>query len=106
MSSAWTVGCLMALSALCATPATAQSFPRGTFKTTGPIGPITVSIDDSNHVTLRMNGQDMVHGTAAVTGGEVAMTDLSGTMACPATQVGHYKWALQGNTLTFTLIAD
>jgi len=100
------VGCLVAFSALCATPVTAQSFPRGTFKTTGPMGPITVTIDDSNHVTLSMNGQAMVHGTATVTGGEVALSDVSGNMACPATQVGHYKWALQANTLTFTLIAD
>lgn len=85
---------------------TDQIFPTGRFTyTVGEYSP-TVDIYEGGKTTLSLEGEIIVIGKYQVTGDLFEVEDVEGSYASPEYGVGKYRWNLDGNTLTFTLVED
>jgi hypothetical protein len=93
---------LTTCSALVALPLFAADFPAGTYAMSG----ITLSFDGNGHFRGSQKGEVKVEGDYAVSGDQLKVTDKSGAWACPAAQVGTYRWKSDGDTLTFSKVSD
>ena len=57
--------------------------------------------------TIARNGVSLIHGTAAfASGGKITFGHESGPAACPASEPGSYRYAVNGKTLSFSLVKD
>ncbi|MCI0416077.1 hypothetical protein L0222_25160 [bacterium] len=64
-------------------------------------------LGEEGQFTSTQNGEVVVRGTYAVSGDQMAFSDAEGKMACAKEQAsGSYKPALDGGTLSFTLVDD
>lgn len=64
-------------------------------------------LGEEGQFTSTQNGEVVVRGTYAVSGDQMAFSDAEGKMACAKEQAsGSYKPALDGRTLSFTLVDD
>ena len=84
----------------------AHHFPTGKFTyTVGEYSP-SVDISEQGTMIISLEGEVIVISKYQVTGILIDVTDLEGTYAGPEYGIGRYKWNLEGETLTFTLIED
>lgn len=93
---------LATCSVVAAAPASAADFPGGTYTTPG----FTLSFDGNGHFRGSQKGAVKVEGDYAVNGDQLEFTDRSGTWACPASQVGTYRWKSDGETLALSKVSD
>jgi len=93
---------LATCSAFAAAPAFAADFSGGTYTTSG----ITLSFDGNGHFRGSQKDAVKVEGDYAVSGDQMTFTDSSGPWACPAKQIGTYRWKTEGDTLTFSKVSD
>lgn len=100
---------MLAASLLAATVATlvapcaaAADFPAGTYAAAG----ITLTFDSNGHFHGRQKDAVVVEGDYNVKGDQLEFADKSGPWACPAGQMGTYHWKTQGETVTFSKVAD
>ena len=71
------------------------------------VGNWELILGDEGQFTTSRNGEVMVRGAYAVTGDQITFSDAEGAMACLNEQAaGSYTPALDGATLTFTLVDD
>ena len=111
-----TASIVFVLMALCSF-ASAQEW-AGTYTTTisvadvppdmkAAVGLWELILGEEGQFTTTQNGEVVVQGTYAVAGDQMTFADVEGKMACAKEQAsGIYKPALDGGTLTFTLIDD
>ncbi|MEW5869158.1 MAG: hypothetical protein AB1894_07790 [Chloroflexota bacterium] len=86
------------------TPAT--TFPTGTFTyTVGDASPI-VEFDGHGGVTVTLDGEVIVTASYKVLGDVIEVVDEGSPYATPEYGVGRYKWRLEGQALTFSVIED
>jgi hypothetical protein len=107
---------IFALIAFCSF-ASAQEW-AGTYTTTiGPadvppemtaaVGTWELILGDEGDFTTTQNGEVAVRGTYAISGDQMSFSDAEGKMACAKEQAsGVYKPAVDGGTLSFTLVDD
>jgi hypothetical protein len=108
---------MIALFCLSSSVALAQEY-AGTYITTindadvppdmkAAVGNWELILGDEGQFTSSKNGEVMVRGAYVVTGDQMTFSDAEGPMACPNEQAtGSYTPALEGATLTFTLVDD
>jgi len=85
---------------------TTQLFPTGKFTyTVGEVSPV-IDMDGQGKMTLFLEGEIIVVSKYQVIGDVLEVQDVEGSYAGPEYGIGRYKWNLEGNTLTFTLIED
>jgi hypothetical protein len=82
--------------------ASAADFPAGTYTQPG----FTLAFDGNGHFRGSQKDAVKVEGDYAVQGDQLKFTDRSGAWACPANQVGAYRWKSDGGTLTFSKVSD
>lgn len=83
-----------------------QVFPIGKFTyTVGEYSPV-VDIYEGEKITLSLGGEIIVISKYQVTGDLLEVEDVEGAYAAPEYGVGKYRWNLDGDTLTFTLVED
>ena len=83
-----------------------QVFPTGKFTyTVGEHSPV-VDIYEGGKITLSLEGEIIVVSKYQVTGDLLEVDDVEGLYAVPEYGAGKYRWNLDGNTLTFTLVED
>lgn len=71
------------------------------------VGNWELNLGDEGQFTTSRNGEVVVTGNYAVTGDQMTFSDTDGAMACEGPQAaGSYIPALDGATLTFTLVDD
>jgi hypothetical protein len=71
------------------------------------VGNWELILGDEGQFTTSRNGEVMARGTYVVTGDQMTFSDSEGPMACRNEQAaGSYTPALDGATLTFTLVED
>ena len=97
--------------------ASAQDWP-GTYTTTISVADVPpemkaaagaweLILGEEGQYTTTHNGEVVVRGTYAVAGEQMTFSDAEGKMACLQDQAsGVYTPALDGGTLTFTLVDD
>ncbi|WIG56321.1 MAG: hypothetical protein OJF61_002109 [Rhodanobacteraceae bacterium] len=85
-----------------AAPALAADFPAGTYMDSG----FTLSFDGNGHFRGSQKDTLKVEGDYAVSGDQLKFTDTGGPWACPAQQVGTYRWKSDGGALTFSKVSD
>jgi hypothetical protein len=74
---------------------------------TAAVGSWELILGDEGQFTTTQNGEVVVRGTYAVSGDQMSFSDAEGKMACGKEQAsGTYKPALDGGTLSFTIIDD
>lgn len=77
---------------------------------TGPDGQMVkfkmIIAEDSYQLDMGMDGNINVVGKVVAEGDQVSVWDVSGELACPGDQKGVYKFAVDGDTLTFTKVED
>jgi hypothetical protein len=74
---------------------------------TAAVGSWELILGDEGEFTTSQNGEVVVRGTYAVSGDQMSFSDAEGKMACAKEQAsGSYKPALDGGTLSFTLVED
>jgi hypothetical protein len=84
-------------------PAAVASFPIGTYDAGG----VTLSFGADGAYRVLQGDKAMVEGTFKVDGDSVALTDVSGSFACPASgRTGVYSWRFDGHALTLTKMSD
>lgn len=84
----------------------AQVFPTGKFTyTVGEYSPV-VDICEGGKITLSLEGEIIVISKYQVTGDLLEVEDVEGSYAAPEYGAGKYRWNLDENTLTFTLVED
>ncbi|MCB0529473.1 MAG: hypothetical protein KDC65_13405 [Saprospiraceae bacterium] len=66
---------------------------------------MTIS-DDSYQIDFGMDGRVDITGSYTADGDQVTVWDTAGENTCPSDQKGVYKYALDGDTLTFTQVKD
>ena len=93
---------LATCSALVASAAFAADFPAGTYMASD----VTLSFDGNGHFRGSQKDAVKVEGDYAVSGDQLKFTDKSGAWACPAAQVGTYRWRSDGDTLTLSKVSD
>lgn len=85
----------------------AERFPIGTYETTSGGAVITMAFDSYGRYTVARDEEFAVRGSYRVSGDEIELTDLRGPRAGMGDrQTGTYKWHIEAETLTFTLIQD
>ena len=83
-----------------------QVFPIGKFTyTVGEYSPV-VDIYEQGKITLTLGGEVIVVSKYKVTGDILEVEDVEGSYAAPEYGIGKYRWKLEENILTFTLIED
>ena len=83
-----------------------QVFPTGKFiYTVGEYSPV-VDIYEGGKITLSLGGEIIVISKYQLAGDLLEVDDVEGAYAVPQYGVGKYRWNLDGNTLTFTLVED
>ena len=83
-----------------------QVFPTGKFTyTVGEYSPV-VDIYEGGKITLSLENEIIVISKYQVTGDLLEVEDVEGSYAVPEYGAGRYRWNLDGNTLTFTLVED
>ena len=82
--------------------APAADFPAGTYLSSD----VTLNFDGNGHFRGSQKDAMKVEGDYAVSGDQLKFNDKSGAWACPATQVGTYRWKSDGDTLTFSKVSD
>ena len=87
---------------LAVSAASAADFPAGTYAASG----ITLNFDGKGHFRGSQKDAVVVEGSYNVKGDQLEFADKSGPWACPAEQTGTYGWKPNGETLTFSKIAD
>ena len=71
------------------------------------VGNWELILGDEGQFSTSRNGEVVVRGTYAVTADQMNFSDAEGSMACTGEQAaGSYGVALEGGTLTFTLVDD
>lgn len=66
-----------------------------------------LKLADDSRFTVLNDGEVVVEGRYTVEENQLEFTDEKGPLACQAEQeTGIYKWALEGKTLTLTLVDD
>ena len=71
------------------------------------VGNWELILGDEGQFTTSRNGEVMVRGSYVVSGDQMTFSDADGPMACLNEQAaGSYTPALDGATLTFTLVDD
>ncbi len=66
-----------------------------------------LKLADDSRFTVFLDGEVVVEGRYTVEENQLEFTDEKGPLACRAEQAtGIYKWALDGKTLTLTLVED
>jgi hypothetical protein len=61
---------------------------------------------ERGRLTVSRDGKTAVEGSYKISADEVTVLDVKGPMACPPDQTGRYKWKLDGERLTLTVIED
>jgi hypothetical protein len=91
-------------SALAAPPALAGDFPAGAYTVPG----VTLTFEGNGHFRATQKDAMKVEGDYTIDGDQLQITDKSGPWACtkPAEQTGTYRWKAEGDTLTFSKVAD
>lgn len=83
----------------------AEGFP--TYTATRGGAAIALTFDARGKYTLTRDGEFAVRGSYRVAGDEITFTDERGPRAGTGDkQVGRYRWKLEDETLTFTLVED
>lgn len=93
---------LTCASALAVLSAFAADFPAGTYTESG----FTLAFDGNGHFRGSQKDAVKVEGDYAVSGDQLKFTDTSGPWACPAKQIGTYRWKSDGDTLTLSKLSD
>ena len=63
--------------------------------------------EDGHYVVKDNNDNISSEGSYVAEGDQIALTDVSGPVACSgAAKTGKYKWNLDGDKLTFTVVDD
>jgi hypothetical protein len=71
------------------------------------VGSWEIVLDDEGRFTAVQNGEVAVRGTYSVSGDQMTFSDVDGKLACTEDYVvGTYTAALEGATLSFTLVND
>ncbi len=70
------------------------------------VGRWELILSDEGTFTTAQNGEVVVRGSYVVSADQMSFSDSEGKMACPEQSTGTYKPALNGATLTFTLVED
>ena len=88
------------------TPSTTTDFPTGLFTyTVGDASPV-VEFDGRGKATATLDGELIVVAAYKVSGDSFEVVDVEGSYAYPEGGSGRYKWSLNGETLSFSLIED
>ena len=88
------------------TPLKVAAFPIGFFTyTVNGVTPL-VEFDGQGGATATLDGEVIVRASYKVTGDKVEIVDVEGSYAYPEGGTGKYKWTLNDEVLTFTLIED
>ena len=82
--------------------APAADFPAGTYMASD----VTLRFDGNGHFRGSQKDAVKVEGDYAVNGDQLKFTDKSGAWACPATQVGTYRWKSEGDALALSKVSD
>ena len=102
-TSTFATSLLAATAALVAAgSAPAADFPAGTYTTSG----FALSFDSNGHFRGTQKDAVKVEGDYAASGNQVTFTDTSGPWACPAKQIGIYRWKSDGDMLTLNKVTD
>jgi hypothetical protein len=75
-------------------------------KWVGTMVTFTLNGDGTFHAVGANQAMYDVTGTYTVADCQLSLTDLTGTNACPASQVGVYAFAVSGAQMTLTLVSD
>ena len=78
-----------------------EKFPTGMFAG----GAFTITFATDGVHTVSTEGKVVVKGTYTVEKDQLTFTDKEGDFACVG-QVGKYKWAYDGKSLSFTKVQD
>ncbi len=71
-------------------------------------GKLILVLQDNGHTIFKDNrGNIGAEGNYSIEGDQIALTDEKGPIACSGeTKTGTYKWSLEGDKLSFTLVDD
>ena len=81
-----------------------EGFPRGTYDNEG----YTLTFDASGHFHYLLGSRLLLDGEYRAKGNDISLTDQRGVDACKGKgqQTGHYRWAFDGQYLSFAKVQD